>query len=267
VGVVAVRGIGDYHSHTRWSDGQGSIAEVVAAAMAIGLPEIGVSDHVVPTALDDGFGLPLERLGEYAAEVRRVAATNSAPRVLLGVEVDFSPETWAAIMTLVRPHRPDYVIGAVHTLAGVAVDIEPHRCAERWPRADTLFCEYYETVAELAGAGGLDVVGHLDLPKKFGRRPSMAVRPAEDLVLDAIAAAGLLLELSTAGLRCPVAEPYPSLSLLTRARERGIRMTFGSDAHGPEHVGFALARAAQYARRAGYECWVRLSDRAEVELP
>ena len=43
---------GDYHVHTTFSDGTGSVAECVARAVDLGLPEIGVADHLAPVQLD-----------------------------------------------------------------------------------------------------------------------------------------------------------------------------------------------------------------------
>ena len=119
----------------------------------------------------------------------------------------------------------------------------------------------------MAATGVIDVVGHLDLPKIFGRRPGTAVAPAEEAALDAIAAAGVLVEINTSGMRYPVGEPFPSRDLLARARARGIGITFGSDAHRVEDVAAGFAAALALARSAGYEAGVRLSDRAEVPLP
>ena len=90
---------------------------------------------------------------------------------------------------------------------------------QNWPDGDELYMRYYGAVAEMAATGVIDVVGHLDLPKKFGRRPGPAVRPAEDAALDAIAAAGVLVEVNTSGLRYPVGELFPSADLLARANE------------------------------------------------
>ena len=48
-GDSAGRGIalpGDYHVHTVWSDGAGTVEECVLAAVAAGLPEIGIADHL-----------------------------------------------------------------------------------------------------------------------------------------------------------------------------------------------------------------------------
>ena len=85
--------------------------------------------------------------------------------------------------------------------------------------------------------------------------------PKRDIVeiaaaaLDAIAAAGITMEINVAGYRKPVAEAYPSPELLRAAFARGIPVTFGSDAHSPAQIGLFRKEAEALAREAGYaEC-------------
>jgi histidinol-phosphatase (PHP family) len=59
------------------------------------------------------------------------------------------------------------------------------------------------------------------------------------------------VELSTAGLRKPVAELYPSPELLRMCLEAGRPVTLSSDAHVPEQLGFAYDRAVETLRDAG----------------
>ena len=110
-------------------------------------------------------------------------------------------------------------------------DEDALRTERRWPDADELFRRYYETVAEMAATGVIDVVGHLDLPKIFGRRPGTAVAPAEEAALDAIAAAGVRSRSTPPGCATRSASRIPSPDLLAQACALGIGITFGSDAH------------------------------------
>src|SRR5207249_3890313 len=105
---------------------------------------------------------------------------------------------------------------------------------------------YFSAVAELARSGTIDVLAHLDLAKIFGRRPSVDLRrQLYDETAGEIAAAGVSVEISTAGLRKPVGELYPDPELLSACVRRGIGVTLASDAHEPQLVGedFDLALA------------------------
>jgi histidinol-phosphatase (PHP family) len=110
-------------------------------------------------------------------------------------------------------------------------------------------------------------VSHLDLPKKWGCRPSTSVATFEDEALRAIADAGMAIEINTGGMTDPVREMYPSASLLARAKHAGIGLILSSDAHEASEIAGQFAAATQLARQAGYTELLRLSDRRPVEIP
>ncbi|MEI6810142.1 MAG: PHP-associated domain-containing protein, partial [bacterium] len=112
------------------------------------------------------------------------------------------------------------------------------------------------------------VVGHIDLPKKFGHRlKDKDLKEMAQPVLDRIAAAGMAVELNTGGLRKPVEEIYPSALLLSLIREREIPICFGSDAHEPGHVGMDFDKALRLAKDVGYTTFVKFRKRAMLLTP
>jgi histidinol-phosphatase (PHP family) len=112
-----------------------------------------------------------------------------------------------------------------------------------------------------AESGLFDIIGHADLCKKFCFYPEQDCTPLFVRFLDAAKRRGTAIELNTAGLRKECREIYPSLRILRLAAERGVPITFGSDAHAPQEVGLDLARAVQLARTAGYSHWCRFTKR------
>ena len=113
------------------------------------------------------------------------------------------------------------------------------------------------------GGGGAPRRAQQDGPRCPLRQPL----EEQEAALRAIAAAGLALEVNTDGRRWPGADEESSRRLLRRARELGVPLTLGSDAHKPGEVGAGFADAVGEARAAGYSTYLRLSDRAEVPLP
>ena len=101
---------------------------------------------------------------------------------------------------------------------------------------------YFETLAEAARSGPLR---HPRPPRPgqgLGQGPPAArARPALLLraAVEAIAETGIAVEVSTAGLRKPVGELYPAPALAEMCVEAGAPFALSSDAHVPEHVGFA----------------------------
>ena len=264
-----MRGLTDSHVHTSFSDGEGTPDELVASARARGLDELGISDHLVPRRLDlDGYGMSHDGIEDYLRAVRE--AGRRAPgglRVLAGVEVDFAPDTVAETDALLDAHEFDYVICSVHHVDGFPFDLPETLDDERWSDPDALFRRYFELIAAAAASGRYDVAGHLDLPAKFGRLPAGDLSACWAAALDAIAAAGMAVELNTGGLHDPIGAVYPDERILAAARERGIAIVFGSDAHDPSQVGRDFDAAVALAWRAGYRTYRRLSDRRDVPLP
>ena len=118
---------------------------------------------------------------------------------------------------------------------------------------------YFQRMILLAESGLYDICAHFDLVKRRGVRPPDEVilklaRPA----LDAVAEAGMAIELNTSGKNHGAEEIYPSAMILDEMKQRDIPITFGSDAHSPDQVGqffdesLAMARAGGYTHRASF---------------
>jgi histidinol-phosphatase (PHP family) len=73
------------------------------------------------------------------------------------------------------------------------------------------------------------------------RDPRFFYEPA----VEAIAEAGIAVEISTAGLRKPVGELYPSQAFAEMCADAGAAFALSSDAHLPEHVGYEYPRALE----------------------
>ena len=71
--------------------------------------------------------------------------------------------------------------------------------------------------------------------------------------MEAIAESGIAVEVSTAGLRKPVGEIYPSPALAEMCVEAGAEFCLSSDAHTPDQVGFAYERAIEFLSDLGVE--------------
>ena len=77
----------------------------------------------------------------------------------------------------------------------------------------------------------------------------------------------MAVEVSTAGLRKPCREIYPTEDFLRLARQLEIPITFGSDAHIPEDTGADFDKAVALARRCGYDKLCRFTQRRRELVP
>jgi histidinol-phosphatase (PHP family) len=260
---------GDYHVHTTFSDGSDSVEECVRRAVALGLPEIGIADHLsgVEHAAWDAASIPFDRLDEYVDEVLGVAGRHADIRVLLGVEADYVTEHEAGFAELLPAYPFDYVVGGVHVLGGFDFDDPAKREDVRWSDPDALFVANYRAVRRAAEFGRFAFIAHLDYIGLWGNKPGPGVDAGIDAALDAMAASGTAIELNTDRISDPAGVMYPSVDILRRACERRIPLVISSDAHAAEHVGRLWDEAIATARQAGYRETLRLSDRALVPLP
>jgi histidinol-phosphatase (PHP family) len=255
-----VRELIDCHIHTeKCGHGTGSVAQMVGAAVFAGLSGIVLTEHLpLPDDLDPThhLAMPSAEFAGYAAEVQEQAARVRGLQVVLGAEADWLPgrEDFTA---QTRAHAGrlgvEVLLGSVHFIDDWAFD-DPHHL-ERWDESsvDDVWTTYFSTWCEAASSGLFDVMAHPDLVKKFGHRPTFDTR---ELYLEAAASAakgGVLIEVSTGGLRKPVGELYPGPELLSAFHSAGVGATVGSDAHDPSEVGYALDMAYQALSTAGYD--------------
>jgi len=240
----------DLHNHTvRCNHAEGTVEQYIQKAIDEGIDIFGFADHA-PMDFDEKYRMGFEEMAEYEAEIREAAQTYE-DRILirLGYEVDWLP---GHMDERVLNAEVDFLIGSVHFLSGWGFDNPEFIGHWKEQNVDEVWERYFAEIAEMARSRRFEIVGHLDLIKVFGHKPERDIRELAEEALDAIAAAEMSLELNAAGWRKPVAEAYPSLDLLRMAYDRKIPITFASDAHKPEQVGWKMRDLKLLAREAGY---------------
>jgi histidinol-phosphatase (PHP family) len=259
-----------YHNHTTWSDGEATIAEMIDAARSAGIEELGISDHYV---LDPGnrrfeWAIPPESLDAYVEEVQKAAAATKDLVIRLGLEVDYIPETEAQVKRQLAPYPFDYLITSVHFVNNFAIDLELQSWEElpqdsrnhKWRR-------YWQILRAAVESGCFDIVGHFDLPKKYGYYPSIDLTDEALAVLDAMADADMAIEINTSGWDKPVKEAYPSLFYLQEANRRNIPLVINSDAHTSKNVAYNFELGRRLALEAGYTELACFENRTRTLYP
>ena len=254
----------DYHLHTPLCrHATGEPADYAARAVAIGLTEIGFSDHSpMPRDDFDDWRMYAGQLDEYVAQVRQAQKDFPNLIIRLALEVDYLPgyEDW--IRGLAARHPWDYFIGSVHYVSDSWAIDDPRKLSEwKHRNADEVWSAYFDRLTMAAETGFFEIIGHVDLPKKFGRLPSFDCTSLYEKFLNAAKKHNCAIELNTAGLRKDCREIYPSRQILELAFQKGVPITFGSDAHAPEEAGKNFAEAIRLARGVGYQESCRFTRR------
>ena len=253
----------DYHLHLRPDEDDTppqrfftaeNVERYRAAAAAAGIDELGVSEHVYrfrqALALWSHPFWEEQARDDLDAYCEFVRGTG----LKLGIECDFVPGAEDRTAELLGAHDFDYVVGSVHFVGEVAVDHEGWDIWEGRGDPDVVWRRYFAALAECARSGLFDVLAHPDLVKVWGRgrpRPEGDPRSFYEPAVEAIAASGIAVEVSTAGLRKPVGELYPSRAFAEMCVEAGASFALSSDAHVPEQVGFGYERAVEFLDELG----------------
>ncbi|OFV83098.1 MAG: hypothetical protein A2Y78_05650 [Acidobacteria bacterium RBG_13_68_16] len=235
--------------------------ELVEAAIARGLGAIALTDHapfywLPPEQRDPTLAMSFEDLPRYVEDVLVMAARyRGRIEVLLGVEADYIAGREEALVRLLEVYPFDVVLGSVHFVDGWLVDAPSSlaRLDQGQAEVDRVWGRYTELLIAAAGSGLFDVLAHLDLPKKFGHRPSVPFAGRQSEVVAAVAASRCAVELSSAGRRRPVGEDYPAPDVLRELASVGVPFVLSSDAHVPTEVGFGFAELAANARAVGVD--------------
>lgn len=244
----------DLHNHTyRCNHATGSPREYILEAIKQGIDIFGFSCHA-PMDYDPKFRMRSDEFVDYCRDIRGLQEEFSNKiEILLALEMDFLPNHLELMHKNLVEEPLDYLIGSVHFLDDWGFD-NPEFIGE-YKKRDMLDCwrEYLQSLLQMVSSGFFQIVGHLDLLKVFNHQPPEVLNNQIGEVLEAIKQSNMALEINASGLRKPIAEQYPSKKILSMAFEQGVMITFGSDSHSVNHIGYGYELCKKYAQEVGYK--------------
>lgn len=254
----------DYHVHLRTDALSSSAAEHFTAENAkryrtvadeLGIEELGASEHVYRFAQAlEVWRHPFWELNAIDDIDSYCTFVREQTDLKLGIEADFVAGREDRMASLLQARDFDYVLGSVHFIAEKAIDMDEHTIWDGSMSAERIWTRYFQTVAEAARSGLFDIIAHPDLVKVWGAgRPTPAgdLRRYYEPAVEAIAEAGVAIEVSTAGLRKAAQEIYPAPSFLHMCVEAGAPVALSSDAHVPSDVGAGYRQALELLEDVG----------------
>jgi len=229
-----VRILGDYHTHTCYSDGQTPVIDIVQAAKERGLSEIGISDHGPRKMLK---GLKKKRFEKLVGEIQ--SAKSEMP-VLLGVEANVISTSgkidvngslrekldllmfgvhvvvWFTPMSFFTFFLPNVFFNAIHFVPGFMI------------RRNT------KIVSRVLQKNQIDIYTH---PGRYFRVDVVTLAKT-------CADRGILMELNSKKLSFRPVD-------FERMAATGAKFIIGSDAHSPKRVG-DFARVEEFLKNCDY---------------
>ena len=214
---------GNLHTHTEWSDGHDSIEELALVAKDMGYQYIAITEHSAGRGI--AHGLDVERLRRQVAEIRALNEHLTGIRVLTGVEVDIRADG-----RLDLPHEMlselDIVIAAVHSGMNQSEEKMTQRVISAIENPD------------------VDMIAHPTC-RLIGEREPVAI----DLegLFKAAAKYNKTIEINAMPDRLDLNDIHAF-----RARDLGVKLAIGTDAHSIAHLDF-MRFGVGVARRAWCE--------------
>lgn len=257
----------NYHSHSQFCDGQGTLESYVKQAIKAKMPMYGFSGHS-PVTFHSVWNMTPADLPVYLSETKRLKEIyRQSIKLFTGLEIDFIP----GISTVSHFKTGlDYTIGGVHYLKQLpnGKHWEVDKSADYFAQGlneifggniQQLVRYYYQQVREMLATDPPDVLAHLDLVAKFNKGNRFFDENADwyrnEIVktVEMLAQTDCIVEINTRsafkGLRDDF---HPSLWILRHCRNMNVPVTISADAHSPKEIDSLLGHAAQYAQAAGY---------------
>jgi histidinol-phosphatase (PHP family) len=253
----------DYHIHSDHSfDAHDPMVVVCRTALELGVDEIGFSEHLDLHPLDRAVSC-FDPGKYWDALVQCREAFHSQLVIRAALEVGEPHHYASELEAILASYSWDYVLGSQHWLGDMSV-FDP-AYFEQSP--DEAYRHFFNEELELVQLGDFDILAHMDIAKRYGYEAYGAFDPHRweepiRAVLRELARRDRALEVNSGTLRRSVNETSPGTIILQWFREEGGRLvTFGSDAHYAEHVGFARTEVARQLQAAGFFEFARFEKR------
>ena len=239
----------DFHTHTRYSHGKGTIEQNVSAAVKKGLAAVGISDHgpanlFIGTKLDD-----FKRMRE---EIERLKVIFEDIQILLGCE--------ANIISIDGDiDVPDFILKDLdYCMVGFHPLIRPRKLRDiRYLLFDNILARSLPSFREKALQNNTDAL----IRAMENHEIDIITHPGYHLPIDTARLAAVAARRRTA-LEINAGHGYMTTEYVKIAQGQGAKFVIGSDAHRPEDVG-NFERGIEIAKQAG----ITETDVINAEMP
>lgn len=251
--------------HSSYSDGRSDPGDYIAPAIAAGLSEIGFSEHLTLFKDPEDWNMNPVNIAPYISHLETLRKNTMNIKIKIGLEVDFFAGKEKEIHSYLNPLPLDYIIGSVHYLGEKTVDVGPEFYEGK--SINRLFEVYFDSVVTAVESGLFDIIGHCDLIRIYGYKPTSDLEPLYKKLAKAMKAHNVVFEVNTNGRNRPLADFYPDRRFLHIFREENVPVCVNSDAHMPSRVGQYFDEAYELLRYIGFTEMAVFDKRVRQMVP
>jgi len=268
----------NYHVHSHYCDGKGSLEDYVKEALGQGIKTLGFSSHA-PLPFETLWAMPQGQLASYVNEITALKEKYKENiQLYAGLEVDYIPGIIGPKDKSITQLSLDYTVGSVHYVDQFPDETYAEADGSRQVfvnAIDQIFSgevkrlvkRYFELVRNMLTESKPTILGHLD-KLKIHNTAGILFDENENwykdevmYTLEVLATSGVILEVNTRGLykkKCK--ETYPSQWVLEEALKKDVPVTINSDAHHPRETTYNFETAESILRETGYRFVYQIWD-------
>lgn len=230
----------NFHTHTkRCCHAFGTEADYAKEAFEKGLDVLGFSDHAPFKDYDYGYRMQFSELSDYISAVQAERERYAGKmRVLTGLEIEYLPKYCGYYERLLNEMKLDYLALGEHFF-----DVNGEMLNIFLSESTETYLLYAKAISEALKTGYFSFLAHPDIMFINDFAWDKNCDKACYIIADAAAVTNTPVEYNANGIRRGQREypdgiryPYPHPKFWSMAKDAGLKVIVGADAHSPEQV-------------------------------
>ncbi|WP_157152872.1 histidinol-phosphatase [Brachyspira murdochii] len=254
--------ISNLHTHTIYCDGKNTVEENIEAAINKGLISIGFSGH--SHFDEDDTSMSRENTFKYLENIKKAKYIyKDKIQVYLGIEGDYYSNL---NKDTDKEMGLDYRIGSVHYIDDgkghyFPIDMSKESFNDTinyFGNIKEVIYRYYDNVIEMIEKQNPDIIGHLDLVRKYNLNKEYFTEEEDwylkkiDEVVEVIKKSGSIAEINTKIMnKNNLNAHYPNKNTIKKLLENNIPIMINSDAHNANNIDHCYKEVIEELKKLG----------------
>lgn len=258
----------DFHTHTGFSDDcDVSVEDMLQGAASGGIKVLAVTDHYDPGYPDPEFPFTIDFKKYQQTMLAAREEYKDKMDIRIGLEVGIMEGQFEAANRIIDDFPYDVIIGSFHCHRGNDLYTYDFTDVDGPAMLEDFYSYMYDCLKVF---DNYDIAGHFSILDRYiGKLYDYA--PLTDIIdeiLRLMVHRGKGIEINTSSFKYGTGTWLPRKSILRRYRELGGEiLTFGSDAHSPEHYRFHFNDAVSLAKELGFKYYSTFKQRKPEFFP